>query len=414
MNCQICLESYNKSSQQCVTCHYCDYKCCSKCVKRYILQSLDSHCMNCKREWSRQFMIDNLSKSFVNNEFKKHKEKILFEKERSLLTLTQPFVERQIQIDELNTDLARKMEELNRIKREVNHMKNSISRLQSANVSSSQFVQKCPNQDCRGFVSSEWKCNLCDTLVCEDCFKIKTSDNQNHTCDENDVKTADLIRSECKKCPKCATSIYKVDGCDMMWCVVCHTAFNWITGKVERGNIHNPHYFDYLRQNGQQERNPLEIQCGRELDQNFIRQFGNMLIDTIIDDNDYEIFSRYYDEKLRRVIRLQQNVIPKLVESNNSDNMDLRISFMRNKISEEQWKRLLQQRQKKNERNKIITTLLATYINSMIDVFYRLCYSHEWDDGILEMNNLYIYTKEEFYKLSDTYNCNVAKYVILI
>lgn len=414
MNCQVCLEAYNKSSQQCITCHFCDYKSCSKCVKRYILQTLDSHCMNCKREWSREFMTDNLSKSFVNNEYKKHKEKILFEKEKSLLTFTQPFVEREIQIEQLNKELSQKVEELRIVKYEVDRMKGNIFILQSQNINSSNFVQKCPNQQCRGFVSCDWKCNLCDTYICESCFKTKTSKNDYHFCDPNDVETANLIKSDCKKCPKCATSIHKIDGCDLMWCVMCHTAFNWVTGKIEKGNIHNPHYFDHLRQTRQQERNPLEVQCGRELDQSFIRLFGNMLIDTIVDDYDYDQFSKFYNEKMRRVIQLQQKVIPKLVESNTSDNMDLRISFMRNKITEDQWKRLLQQRQKKNERNKVITNLLAMYNNSMIDIFYRLCYSHEWDIGIVEMNNLFIYTRDELYKISDTYNCNVAKYVINI
>ena len=414
MNCQICLESYNKSTQQCVTCHYCDYKACTKCVKRYILQTLDSHCMNCKKEWSRQFMMDHLSKSFVNNDYKKHRETILFEKEKGLLTFTQPFVEREIEIEQINEELAKKHKELRRIKQEVNQMKNNIEKLQSRNVNSSHFVQKCPNEQCRGFVSSQWKCNLCDTHVCECCFKMKPRNHDDHICDENDVQTANLIKSECKKCPKCATSIYKIDGCDLMWCVVCHTAFDWISGKIEKGNIHNPHYFDYLRQNGQQERNPLEVQCGRELDHNFVKRFGNMLIDTIVEDSDYDIFSHYYDDKLRRVIRLYRNVIPTLIQSNNADNIDLRISFMRNKITEEQWKRLLQQRQKKNERNKVVITIFSTYINSMIDIFYRLCNSHDWDNGILEMNNLYVYTKEELYNHSDNYNCEVTKYVILL
>jgi hypothetical protein len=33
-----------------------------------------------------------------------------------------------------------------------------------------------------------------------------------------------------------------------MWCVECKTAFSWKSGNVVNGNIHNPHYYEFLRQ----------------------------------------------------------------------------------------------------------------------------------------------------------------------
>ena len=31
-----------------------------------------------------------------------------------------------------------------------------------------------------------------------------------------------------------------------MWCTKCNNAFSWSRGTIERGAIHNPHYFDWL------------------------------------------------------------------------------------------------------------------------------------------------------------------------
>ena len=50
-----------------------------------------------------------------------------------------------------------------------------------------------------------------------------------------------------------------------MWCTECKVAFSWNTGKVViSGAIHNPHYYNYLQQNGggNAPRNPGDILCG--------------------------------------------------------------------------------------------------------------------------------------------------------
>lgn len=69
-----------------------------------------------------------------------------------------------------------------------------------------------------------------------------------------------MIRKESKPCPKCGVRISKIDGCDQMWCVECKTAFCWKTGEIETRNIHNPHYFQFLRERGGiVPRNPQDV-----------------------------------------------------------------------------------------------------------------------------------------------------------
>ena len=57
--------------------------------------------------------------------------------------------------------------------------------------------------------------------------------------------------------------IHKTEGCNQMYCVMCHTAFDWNSLRIITGVIHNPHYFEYLnRQPGQAPRTPGDLVCG--------------------------------------------------------------------------------------------------------------------------------------------------------
>jgi hypothetical protein len=89
--CSICVEKYNKSNHKQVVCGYCEFDACRECCKIYMLSSPNAKCMNpkCEGEWSLDFIVDNFTKKFVSTELKKHKENLLFDKERALLPETQ-------------------------------------------------------------------------------------------------------------------------------------------------------------------------------------------------------------------------------------------------------------------------------------------------------------------------------------
>ena len=59
-----------------------------------------------------------------------------------------------------------------------------------------------------------------------------------------------MIKKETKPCPSCATPIFKIQGCDQMWCTQCHIAFSWRTGMRVNGVIHNPHFYQWQREGG--------------------------------------------------------------------------------------------------------------------------------------------------------------------
>jgi hypothetical protein len=77
-----------------------------------------------------------------------------------------------------------------------------------------------------------------------------------------------MIDAETRACPKCGARVFKISGCNQMFCTACNDcAFDWVTGRIETV-IHNPHYYEFQRQlnGGQAPRVPGDILCGREID----------------------------------------------------------------------------------------------------------------------------------------------------
>ena len=96
MQCPICIEKITPSKK--VTCQFCEYTVCSKCTQTYLLSSADdANCMNCKRIWDREIMLKLLPKTFINGEYKRHRENMLLERETAMMPSTQPYVEKEIQ-----------------------------------------------------------------------------------------------------------------------------------------------------------------------------------------------------------------------------------------------------------------------------------------------------------------------------
>ena len=73
------------------------------------------------------------------------------------------------------------------------------------------FVKACPVTDCRGFLSTHWKCGICDVKVCNKCHDPMVIEP--HVCDADKVASVKLISAESKPCPKCGTAISRTFGC---------------------------------------------------------------------------------------------------------------------------------------------------------------------------------------------------------
>ena len=294
--CQICCEKYNKSNHMPIKCTSCDFEACRQCHATFILDPTNAipNCMSCHKELQREFLVQNFTQKFVTQDWKKHREQVMFQRERALLPTRQPIAEMVRQKDVLkrqNEELLRQISELRTrqymCQREIGNIEyrirvgpaadafmnprngNNVTTTNAHHVAS--FIRPCPNtaNNCRGFLSTQWKCNLCNMWACKDCHEIKgTTQDAPHECNPDNLASAKLIDTETRPCPKCGARVFKISGCNQMFCTACNDcAFDWVTGRIET-IIHNPHYFEFQRQRngGQAPRVLGDILCGREVD----------------------------------------------------------------------------------------------------------------------------------------------------
>jgi len=220
MSCNICCDTYNISSRAKIICSYCDFDACRMCCETYVLSEPLPKCLNskCNKEWSRKFIREKFTNSFVNNKFKKHMENILFEQEKALMPATQPIIEeknRKRRIRKEMEEIDDQIEELLKQKRQLERTIYNPLLDKSTETQKSSFMRSCAAEGCRGFLSSQWKCGVCEQWTCPDCHELKGAnrDDPDHKCDPNNVETAKLLSKDTKPCPKCQTKIFKIDGC---------------------------------------------------------------------------------------------------------------------------------------------------------------------------------------------------------
>jgi hypothetical protein len=169
-----------------------------------------------------------------------------------------------------------------------------------------------------------------------------------HVCDPQTLETIKLIKRDSKPCPTCKALIYKIDGCDQMWCIQCKTAFSWVTGRIETGRIHNPEYYRWMREhnNGVV---PREIGdgggCPDNLDQLPRASTVNVMCEGL-PSRDNIMRTHQMLEHITWVCVYTRDAIAR-----NGNNHDLRVKFLRKQITEDDFKTKLQ-RKEKHRRHK--------------------------------------------------------------
>jgi hypothetical protein len=413
-SCGVCCETFNKTTHKKVECPFCDLLSCRTCCQTYLVSTPeDPHCMGCKNIWNREFIDSFCTKKFRNTDLRIHRENVLFEREKIRMPETQPEVERILAMRELNFILTEQrerlvklhnrysregisiedrkgMRELRDLNAEMTQTFEDLNRLRNGGVvygeNSNVLVRKCPLEDCKGFLNEDWFCGLCKNNFCEHCNE---NIEEGHVCDPDAVKTMKLLKKDTKSCPKCGTMIYKIDGCSQMWCPDCHTAFDWRSGKIEVGRIHNPHYIEF-KNKFSLSREHGDIPCGG------VPDFG-------------ELHLNKFMTSVRRVIsQYNRDIHFRYDEIHDTDNRWLRIVYMLNDMTEDIFKRELQRRDKQREKHRDIRNLFQMFVDTAGDLLRQFVLDrkkyHEIRDLLIKLAG---YVNTEIGKIHKRYNCVV-------
>lgn len=408
-SCGICTETYNRSTRLSIVCNSCEFDACRACYEKYALANETSHlgicCMSCKIEWSEVDISNKFSAKFITNYNKKNIVNTLFENEKKLFPATQPLVEEIMRKREFDKKIQEYVEEIIDINIKISNLTEEYKR-DVVKIQTKKFtIKRCVRDSCRGYLSNDWICGLCETKCCSEChFEME----DHHVCNIENIETVKIIKENGRPCPNCSTIIFKSEGCDQIYCTRCKTAFSWNTGKIENGVIHNPHYYEEMQN---PERNLLEVRCGREIDNNFLLR---------LEQKDMNVYNIHFKKIIRTIalnlMKIRLDHLPKFVNVT-TDNSDLRVRYLMKEITEEQFKITLQKRDKENRKYKKLSQILNMYVNSLTEIFYRLHYYTQLEVGdpdlydyinfspIGEIKGLIKYTNSCFEDIKKVYKC---------
>ena len=412
-------------------------------------------------------MNNNFSLLFRGTTLRKHRRKVLVSREKSLLPSMQVYVEAKIKYNEalkLKKELTTKMELTNseykareeqltvarkaflastvlrdsaelkervrlqyttlftkymKFKKEVYRpaskllakTRRDVIRLNnlyllgddSAIATRREFLMRCPAEDCRGFISSSYVGGICSKKSCSDCLEVLETA---HACKPESIESAKAIKKETRACPKCAARIFKIDGCDQMWCTMdgCNTAFSWNSGQIVSGRIHNPHYYEMLRTQGAPPREIGDIPCGG------LPNLGQFIYRVVSIDTLTSKEKTLLIEITRNLTEFEDILhhFPSTMGALANKNINVR--YLMKEIDEDQWQRELEFNEnrfiRKREIGQILQTLVTICAEIMTNVYEHLDeeYGYLWvrDNAFKNLNMVREYANNAFLSIGNT------------
>jgi hypothetical protein len=272
--CGVCMDGYTSIIRKKCVCKYCKADTCSKCIERYLLERHeDAHCLHCRVNYNDATLNEICTKTYVKNVYFKHRQEVLINRERANLPGLQDvaieqrrkrdndgkiaLIRQEIEairekrdtiLSEYNilyteyytklglkqdtADMRKKLDGLladsNNCKKMINEKYEDTNRIRwpeayglpsagsakKPEEEKKKFIRRCTRDGCQGFLSTAWKCGICEYYSCNKCFVTKTKRQDDpHECKKEDVETAEMIKKDSKPCPNCGEFIMKSSGC---------------------------------------------------------------------------------------------------------------------------------------------------------------------------------------------------------
>ena len=446
--CSVCTEPFTTVLRKPIICPSCQYKSCRTCIERYFSTSMfDFQCMNCHRLFDDEFVKSNLTQAGVKR-MQRHREDILFERQKTMCPQTQVFVKHAINIEKRD-EIRLKINTLHRVeaasksilhhckseeslkihisnlsdlsrtfKNQITELRTSIDQLNvelrnyEHNKKEKQtkitFSLPCVRENCKGFVTPEnkWQCGICDCILCKHCHMELS---EGHQCDPNDVESATYIKQSSRSCPSCSTLIHKISGCNQMWCTQCNTAFCYRTGEVFTRNIHNPHYFEWLNRHNPNNQN---MEHYNHNDHNFmcnenIAQYRLIThINGILRNDNPHRSSLNEEVRLKYHAQAESRRYREGEYNPETSTRDLRIKWMRGLIDDVKFKRTVQAQEKRWNINNRIYEVYEMYNTMSNELFLRIIKSQNSESiekMYKELRELRLYANTCFQKIGLLY-----------
>ena len=243
-------------------------------------------------------------------------------------------------------------------------LRKKLYNMRKKKTSEGRFIENCPHEGCRGKLGEDGVCGICNVSFCSECMKEKQHGGV-HECQKDDVETIRELRRTTRPCPKCHVSISKIEGCDQMWCVQCHTTFSWKTGAISQGVVHNPHFYHQLQQ---ATRTPGDIPCGglpNEIE--MTSAIARMSASSGMESSEYSIMFDVWDFCDNIAERLMPYVYNRFNNTRPIKYRRYSISYMRGKIDKKRLGSLLFKNYMDEIRYAHYYQLLETFVDNIAE-----------------------------------------------
>jgi hypothetical protein len=450
--CGVCMNNYTPIIRKKCVCKYCKADTCSKCIEQYLLgRHEDAHCLHCRVNYNDATLLEICTKTYIQHVYFKHRQEVLINRERANLPglqdvaiderrkrgneekineikkdITVLETQRDVIMTEYNklyteyySKLAAKQDysairkqlddilvQSDKLRTQINNKKDDINRIKwpaayglpanggthaKPEEEKKKFIRRCTRDGCQGFLSTAWKCGICEYYSCSKCFITKTKKHDDpHECKKEDIETAEMIKADCKPCPNCGEFIQKSSGCDQMWCISCQTPFSWTTGKVVTGGIiHNPHYYEWMKRNGgAAPRNPADVPCGGYPNAWELRRMPKGMSNAI--SNKFFEFHRICQELQDISERTYRSHID--LDTTNKIN----VKFLLGDFDEKHWGQQLGKNERKRKRDREVQEIFAAFRMVAVELINRIQNYRSEDGKIRTFTDLPIKEAETF------------------